>query len=125
MMLMHEVMMIMFMEWNVSACLTPRCYIPYGNLLHGCIVHVSRTCLWISLLLVALILICTLLIWAFPSPMASLVAIKAWQIAFWPCGASLAYFTLGYDNSEGSTKHLLRTTSLGFLLGRPEFRCWG
>jgi len=26
MMLMHEVMMIMFMGWNVSACLTSRCY---------------------------------------------------------------------------------------------------
>ena len=95
---------------------------PCGNLLYGCIVHVSKICLWISLLLVALILICTLLIWAFPSPMAGLVTIKAWQIAFWPCGASLAYFTLSYGNSEGSTKHLLRMTGLGFLLGRPKFR---
>ena len=31
MMLMHEVMMIMLMGWNVSACLTLRCYI---SLLH-------------------------------------------------------------------------------------------
>ena len=49
--------------------------------------------------------------------MAGLIAIKAWQIAFWPYGASLACFTLVYGNSEASVKHLLSTTSLGFLLG--------
>ena len=76
------------------------------NIFNSCVMHVSRTCLWISLLLVALILICTLLIWAFPSLMAGLVAIKAWQIAFWPCGASLTYFTLGYCNR---TDQIIRT----------------
>ena len=76
--------------------------------------------------LVALILICTLLgIRAFPGPMSSLVGNEAWQIAFWPYGASLAYVTLEHGNSEGSMKHLLRMTGLGFPLGRPEFRCWG
>ena len=50
----------------------------------------SLTCIWITLLLVVVLLV----IGAISCPMASLVAVPAWQVARWNIGASLSYATL-------------------------------
>ena len=52
--------------------------------------HVSLTCIWINLLLVVVLLG----IGAISCPMASLVAVPAWDVARWNAGASLSYATL-------------------------------
>ena len=99
---------------------------PYGNLLHGCIVHIPSMCLRIGLLLITLVLIPILLgIGAFLELVTRLIAIEARLITSWPCWASLAYVTLGQGNGECLAKYLLRSARLGVLLGRPKLRCWG
>ena len=56
-----------------------------GNLLHGCIVHVSRMCLGIGLLLITLVLIPILLgIGRFLGLVTHLIAIEAWLVTSWP-----------------------------------------
>ena len=53
---------------------------------NSCVMHVSRTCLWIYLFLITLVLIVILLrMGALLGLMAQLVTIKAWLIAPWSC----------------------------------------
>ena len=54
------------------------------------IVHVSLTCIWITLLLVVVLLG----IGAIYCPMARLVAVLAWHVARWNAGASLSCATI-------------------------------
>ena len=85
--------------------------------------YMPRTCLSIGLLLISMVLITAFLgIRAFSRPVPRLVVVKAWLVAFWPYGASLACVTLGQGNGECLAKCLLRSAKLGFLLGRPKLR---
>ena len=74
--------------------------------------HVSLTCIWITLLLVVLLLG----IGAISYLMASLVVVLAWHVARWNAGASLPYATLWLGNRKGLAIQFLGLTGLYLLL---------
>ena len=52
-----------------------------GNFFHGYIMHVSRTCFWIGLFLITLVLITIFLgMGALLDPMTQLIAVEAWLV---------------------------------------------
>ena len=58
----------------------------HEDFLHGCIMHILRTCFRIGLLLVALILITTLFrIGSLFGLVACLIVVEAWLVTSWPC----------------------------------------
>ena len=97
-----------------------------GNFFHGYIMHVSRTCFWIGLFLISLVLIAILLgMGALLGLMTQLIAVEAWPVVPWSCWASLACIALRYGNGECPTECLLMAIGLSFLLRRPILRRWG
>ena len=53
---------------------------------HGCVMHMSRTCFWIGLFLITLVLITILLgMVTLLGPMAQLIAVEAWLVVPWYC----------------------------------------
>ena len=55
-----------------------------GDFFHRGVVHISRTCFWIGLFLITLVLIAILLeMGALLGPMIQLIAVEAWLVVPW------------------------------------------